>query len=334
MIVPISYGAASALVEGPDGLALALAPNRLRDPAHLLARVREPLTFRDLMLTLHDVASSELYVSAAEIERRQLDPVITVAPADVYFEAFSLDESTYGRATLRAAALDASHRVPGTTNVEFSRALANALEAVRSRSRVDLRVEPLAFRVDGPAGAVIEDKIDLPDTWAHGFLAVQSAVRHPSVLVDLHPGDLRNLLQYLRARKEAVSPRSLRFQLDPGAPPRVLVEPWDETLAFERSTHDAAASREIRVWGRRRLLLLGRALPAAKRVRARLQATGRPSFWTLDCGPLAFTLGLSPWCDRDWAGLEPERPTGDAVADELVDEETGACIPRALFPRA
>jgi hypothetical protein len=304
----VAYDGPSEVAAG----ALRLSPCVLRDRTHLVARLADPLATRDALLSLHDVARSELYVSPGEVERRQLDPVITVAPGEVLFESFSLDESTYGRVALRERGLcDVEQQAFGTTNVDFSDRLVHGLEGLRGGTKVGLRVASSGLVVDAGGGARVEEaKIELADSWVHGFLAVQAAIRRPAVRLDLHPGDLRDLLTYLRKRKEQGSPRSLRFRLAPGRAPSVVVEPWNETLDLRRSRHDAGADREVRVWGRRRLLLLQRALPGAKAARALLQGTGLPSFWTVDHGTVAVTLGLSPWTERDWAGLDP-LPLGD-----------------------
>ena len=61
------------------------------------------------------------------------------------------------------------------------------------------------------------------------------------------------------------------------------------------AAHRRHAPREIRVWGRRRLFILERLLPRAKRVRVFLLGSGLPTFWVVDLGDLSFTLGLSGW---------------------------------------
>lgn len=325
METSVAYGAKSAVTSEGGATALHLSPNVLRDDTHLVARLAEPLAFRDALLALHDVARSELYVPAEEIERRQLDPVVTVAPGEVYFESFSLDESTYGRVSVRERALaDIEKATFGTTNVEFSEALRQGLESIRSGTRVGLRVARSGIALEAGARSIEETKIDLADSWVHGFLAVQASIRRPAVTLALHPGDLRNIITYLKGRKETRSPRSLRFQLARRKPPSVVAEPWDETIELERSKHDAKEDREVRIWGRRRLLLLQKALPGAKAARAVLQGSGLPSFWTVDHGSISITLGLSPWTERDWAGLEPFSLGADADPGALALVEKAA----------
>lgn len=297
MLTEWAYAGDSDIAQDAAGTVLRLSPNLRREPAHLRGGVADPLAFRDALLALHDCARSEHFATAEEIERRAADPVVTVTREAVFFEAFSLDESSYGRVTLRESALrDVRRLAPGCTNVDFSARLRAGIERIRSASPVVLQVEAEALTID----AVRETRIDLPDGWAHGFLAVQASLRRPAERVDLHPADLRNLVAYLRGRKETASPRSLRFRLAPGEAPVVEVEPWGERLVCVRSRHAARTPREVRVWGRRRLLALWRLLPAARAAKVLLLGTGQPSFWTLEAGPVSLTLGLSPWSERDW----------------------------------
>ena len=57
----------------------------------------------------------------------------------------------------------------------------------------------------------------------------------------------------------------------------------------------------IRVWGRRRLMILERLIPQARRFTVHLLGTGMPSFYVADLGPMSFTLGLSGWTTNDWS---------------------------------
>jgi hypothetical protein len=125
---------------------------------------------------------------------------------------------------------------------------------------------------------------------------------------------MHNILARLAARKERYGPRSLRFFLEPGNPVRVLIEPWGEVLTFRRSIYKGSAAAEIRLWGRRRLAILARALPLAKSVRLHLLGTGLPSFAVVDYGGLRFTLGLSGWTANDWGRRMTGRAPGSSIS--------------------
>ena len=232
-----------------------------------------------------------------------LDPVITVHPDEVFFECFSLDESSYGRLSCDHDTFERLGPMAcGTTNIDYSHALYDEFQKIRSYRDTELSVDPTGFEVQTIGDAAYrEDKIELPDSWMRGFLQVSSAMAQPAHAVDLHPVDLHAILTRLAARKERHGPRSLRFLLEPDRPVSVVIEPWNERLTFRRSIYKGSTGAEIRLWGRRRLAILARALPLSKSVRLHLLGTGLPSFAVVDFGGLRFTLGLSGWTANDWS---------------------------------
>ncbi len=232
-----------------------------------------------------------------------LDPVITVHPDEVFFECFSQDESSYGR-------LGASYEVfqnvgdfaCGTTNVDYSAALYDEFQKIRTYKSTVLEVDPTGFGVETAGEADYKEvKIDLPDSWVRGFLQVNSAMSLPSVQFDLHPMDIYNICFVLRRRKEKQGPRSMRYILKPGEPVRVIFEPWNQEVVCDRSFYHGNKPEEIRVWGRRRLMILERLIPVARKFTVHLLGTGLPSFYVADLNDLSFTLGLSGWTANDWA---------------------------------
>ncbi len=232
-----------------------------------------------------------------------LDPVVTVHPDEVFFECFSQDESTYGRLSVGYESFkDRGEIACGTTNVDYSAKLYDEFQKIRSYKSTRFQVDPAGFEVQtGFDEAYREVKIDLPDSWVRGFLQVNSAMTLPARSFRLHPVDLHNICFVLRRKRELLGPRSLRFLLKPGAPVRVLVEPFGVEIACPRSVYEGDREDEIRVWGRRRLLVLERLLPLARGFTVHLLGTGLPSFYVADLGDMSFTLGLSGWVANDWA---------------------------------
>jgi len=258
-----------------------------------------------------------------------LDPVITVHPDEVAFECFSQDESSYGRL---AASFEVFEQVGdkayGTTNIDYSQALYDEFQKIRTYKTTTLDIDPRGFQVEtSMEQAFKEVKIDLPDTWVRGFLQVSSAMTLPATSFDLHPMDVHNLCFVLRRRKELVGPRSLRFRVEPDRPVSVVVDPWGLEVRCPRSVYQGREAGEVRVWGRRRLLLLERLLPLARRFRVHLLGSGLPSFYVADLGHMTFTLGLSGWTHNDWA----EAANFDLLAArEEVDELTAQRVWDAL----
>ncbi len=231
------------------------------------------------------------------------DPVITVHPDQVFFECFCVDESSYGR-------LGASYEVfknineyaCGTTNIDYSAALYDEFQKIRSYKTTQLQIDPSGFEVQTTNEETFKEvKIDLPDSWVRGFLQVSSAMSLPAISFDLHPMDIYNICFILRRNKEKKGPRSLRYHLKPGEPVRITFDPWNQEIVCRRSIYGGNSEQEIRVWGRRRLHILERLIPIANKFTVHLLGTGMPSFYVAELGDMSFTLGLSGWTANDWA---------------------------------
>ncbi|MDY6785422.1 MAG: SWIM zinc finger family protein [Cyanobacteriota bacterium] len=231
------------------------------------------------------------------------DPVITVHPDEVFFECFSQDESSYGRVGASYEVFkNISEFACGTTNIDYSAALYDEFQKIRSYKTTQFQIDPSGFEVQTTQEETFKEvKIDLPDSWVRGFLQVSSAMSLPAVKFDLQPMDLHNLCFILRRRKENKGPRSIRYHLKPGEPVRIIFEPWETEVPCPRSIYTGSAEQTIRVWGRRRLHILERLIPITKKFTVHLLGTGMPSFYVADLGDLSFTLGLSGWTANDWS---------------------------------
>ncbi|MCK6545181.1 SWIM zinc finger family protein [Myxococcota bacterium] len=237
------------------------------------------------------------------------DPVITVAPDVVFFEGFAKDESSYGcllvdRDAFEAGAVEGL----GTTNVDYSMALYESFQTLRTYRRTRLVVDPTGFDVEVEGREDHrEEKIDLPPSWLRGFGQLSAAMALPSRTVTLDPGTIYSILTFLKRNREKSGPRSLVFELTPGRPAKIVLEPWNHTLISTAGLYDGPRPETIKVWGRRRLAALARTLPLAERVDVRLLGTGLPSLWSVVMGEMRFVLGLSGWTVNDWtsgAGLD------------------------------
>lgn len=272
-----------------------------------------------------------------------LDPVITVHPDEIFFECFSEDESSYGRL---GASYEVFHNIRefacGTTNIDYSAALYEQFQKIRSYKVTEFQVDPTGFEVQTSHEEVYKEvKIDLPDSWVRGFLQVSSAMSLPATQFDLHPIDVYNLCVVLRRHKEKKGPRSLRYHLQPGEPIKISFDPWGIEITCHRSIFPGSVPQEIRLWGRRRLHILERLIPVAKKFTVHLLGTGMPSFYVADLGDLSFTLGLSGWTANDWSGagnfdLLAPRADVDADTQRLIFEglkETWASKADALAKR-
>jgi hypothetical protein len=260
------------------------------------------------------------YVYEHEYELNYLfDPVITVHPDEIFFEAFSRDESSYARLGAKRdlfSEVDAFEC--GTTNIDFSARLAGELDRIRTYRRTEFDIAPSGFAVlSNGKEAHREKKIDVPESWVQGFLQVQSTMALSMASFDMSPIDLFNICRFLRRHKAKASPRAMRFELVPGHRVRVVMEPWEHVIELTNTAiYTGPKAQTIRTWGRDRLSILSRLIPIAQHVRVYLAGFGLPTIYVVDLGPLNFTLALSGWTENDWTG-------GAAKFDLLTRRVTG-----------
>lgn len=232
-----------------------------------------------------------------------LDPVITVHPDELFFECFSQDESSYGKLGCNYNVFNKVNEFKcGTTNIDYSSDLYNEFQKIREYKETHFNIDPSGFDVQTTnEESYKEVKIDVPASWVRGFLQVSSAMTIPAVTFTLHPMDVYNICFTLRRQREKEGPRSIRWIVKPNEPIRLIFEPWNLEVKCSRSIYEGNESKEIRIWGRRRLLLLERLIPIAQDFKVVLLGSGLPSFYIANLGDLNFTLGLSGWTVNDWS---------------------------------
>src|SRR5205823_2517869 len=188
------------------------------------------------------------------------DPVITVSPDVLFFECFSADESSYGCLTVEREAFEAETDVSlGTTNVDYSWRLYEHFQEIRSYRETRFTIDPLGFGVQTQAdeSAYREEKIDLPQSWLRGFSALQSAMSLPLKRVPVSREGLYAVLAFLKRHKARTSPRAVRFELTPGQPVTIVLEPWEKRIVLHTTPYPGPKQEVIRTWGRDRLRVLG-----------------------------------------------------------------------------
>jgi SWIM zinc finger len=360
--VPIGYEDASRLVSSGGTAQLALFSNVYRDAVRLDGVIKDPLRFREAMATLYAVVGSDYryvpkdrtaYLAYLRVKRESatlnlrqsqqaffewvlrndpiafiiLDPVVTVHPDQVFFEVFSKDEGAYAKLGIDLGAFDLEHPPAcGTTNIDFSPALFSGVEQMRSyrQTRLSVGKEAVALTTTS-AAKVLEKKIQVPDSWLRGFLQVQSAAALPRDTFRLSPIDLYNVLRHLRMNGDRKGRRrGLRVELIPGEPPGLVLEPWETVLASTAGPYRGRTSRVVRLWGRRRLMLLRRLLPFVEQVEVHVLGSGLPSFWVLRAGAVTLTLGLSGFTAANWSQavsfdlLMPRKVHGGEALDRVL----------------
>jgi len=337
--IPVAFAPPSVKVDQDGAMRIAVATDANRGDASLAARLHRPGVARDALMAIGDTLGSDLrrkandradylqyliargkgvskavwdaqkeylalQYSAAAKQDEPLDPVLTVGADALRFEVLSRDESTYAQLVFQrpVALVDADNagdrgKANGTTFVHLDSAAFAAIARIRS-----YRTTTIAF-APAPGGNTLATSRTVPVRWLRAFGQMQAASLLAADTFTLSPVDLYNVLLALRLRKAKQPPRGLRYELVPGEPPRLVLEPWDLVVHGNGGPYTGTAPRVIRTWGRQRLNVLARILPHAKSVKVSVAGQGLPALYTVDLGDATFSLALSGWTDAGWAGI-------------------------------
>lgn len=331
--VLVDYASPSAFESGRERADLSLAGNQRR-PVRFHGRVvRELFHLRIALRALGEaIWSNDSWLSDGH--PFILDPVITVHPDRIFFEAFSQDQSAYALLIVDPAIFDIDGAVhTGTTNVDFSAWLWGALGEMRSSRQTALRIEAGGLEVKtAGAGGRFEQKVELPDSWVRGFLQLQAAMSLPGTRLTVRAVDLLAAIRFLRHTKAKVSPRALRYELEPGQDAAIVLEPWEQRVALIGATHSYAQRRVIRTWGRRRLKLIEPLLPFAQSVDIYLKGRALPSFYAVKLPGMTFLLGLSGWTGHRWTESAGFELLGESMqAADAADLAAAASLLQSRF---
>ncbi|HRE46143.1 MAG TPA: hypothetical protein PLD47_00325 [Aggregatilineales bacterium] len=318
----LAYDHRTSLITDANTSALDFAVNMRRLPVSFRATLHDPATLRRLMIAMHEVI-----ISDARIERSSflLDPVITVHPDEMFFEAFSTDGSVYVRLSAATEAFNLlSETTYGTTNIDFTFALRDALQNLRSSRQTEFAVGAAGFAVQTQVGSVekahYEHKVDLPDAWVKGFLQVQSALAMHPFTFHTRPVDLLNAIHFLQENKARRPPTAMRIEFATDQPVNLVLEPWEKRFVMMGSEYKGYP-RVVRLWGRKRLELLLPILPYADKVTIGVLGRGLPHFYICHVGAYKFLLMLSGWVRNDWteqSALDLLAPQTPISAEEVA----------------
>jgi hypothetical protein len=320
MIVLVDYASPSVFESTRDEASLALATN-LRRPVRFQGVVRRHGFNLRIALRALGAAiwSDDTWIAGADA----LDPIITVHPDRVFFEAFSQDQSVYAALIVDPSIFETDGEViTGTTNIDFTAWLWGALGEMRTGRRTTFRIGPEGLNVTTTsAGGRFERKVEVPEAWVRGFLQVQAAMAMPGTRLDVQPIDLLAALRFLRYTKARLAPRALRYEFEPGQDARLVLEPWEHVVPLSGASHNYTERKVTRVWGRRRLKLIEGLLPFAESVQVYLKGRALPSFYAVQLAGMTFVLGLSGFSEASFTATGGFDLLGDAAAtdDSMLD---------------
>ena len=307
----VRYAHGTELVDRADGTTLRVGLDDARGVASAHATMRDPLLLREALLTLARCVVPERRASALEMTTREqywsntLDPLVTIHRDQLTCEVFSDDGAAYGMLAIPATALAAYQPLrPGTASADLAWAVGNTLQGMRSSAPTQLHLGSDAMDTFSLAEPV-QRSIALSDDWMRAVARMHLLLLRRPFVFAVHPGDFMSLITYLAEHHTSRSPRSLRYELVPGAPISAVLEPWEERFTFHQTRY-AGYQRSVRLWGRMRMLHLAPLLPYVDRVTVAIYGRGLPHVYTCHLGGMQLVLAINGWSgnDQPLGGLE------------------------------
>lgn len=291
--IALAYANPSALHAGRGLTELALAANLLQ-PVALHAEVAQHGAMLRLALRAFGQAlwGLEHRLPGAQALNPVPDPLLTVHPDRIGLEAFTQDMGAYVSLQIEPDVfrLLGEPRY-GSSHIDFSAWLWQALGELRTSRRTLLRVDAAAGQELGTT-TPLEQTVDLPGDWVRSLLEMQAAMARPGTRLRLRPVDLLTALHVLALNPARVSPQALRYDMRPGEPATLVIEPFEHRLLLPGAAHDATTAHSVRTWGRRKLGLIEPLLPFAQAVDVELKGHELPSFHVVRLPGMSFVLGL------------------------------------------
>lgn len=322
MQITLAYDHHTEIIHVVNASALDFAINLRRRPVAFQGRVKDPIMMRQGMLALHEAIISDSRFSAQNF---LFDPVITVHPDQVFWEAFSTDQSVYVRMSVATDAFEITGETTyGTTNIDFTPMLREAMLNLRSTRKTTFTISAARLAAQTGQQTYFEHKVDLPDSWVRGFLQVQSALATKPYIFTMRPVDLLSVINHFMDNISRRPPHGMRFEFKPGQAISIVLEPWNQRFWLEGTSY-SGYERMVRVWGRRRLSLLLNILPFADQVTVGVLGRGLPHFYICECGAYQFTLVLSGWVQNDWSAssaldlLAPQTPINEEMVASVYN---------------
>ncbi len=161
MIVLVDYASASVFESTLEEARLGLAANARRPVRFQGVVSRHGFNLRIALRALGEaIWSNDTWAAVSDL----LDPIITVHPDRIVFEAFSQDQSVYAALIVDPQCFETEgETITGTSNIDFTAWLWGALGEMRTSRRTTFRIGDEGFEVNTTgAGGRFERKIDVP----------------------------------------------------------------------------------------------------------------------------------------------------------------------------
>jgi hypothetical protein len=239
------------------------------------------------LLAVAKVARTRFYMPPGMVAAilRAADPVVTSNIDRLRFESFSACCGVYARYDALPGSLDGDVLDTGTTNVDFTPPMRDALARIGGLEPLHLQVgEDVVVRTLD--AEVIEKKVPLPERWLKGFAEVQLASATVTPAFEVTASEARRFIRSL----PSTGSRKPVWVVPAGRGLRITTRPSPDGVSLS---------------GLDRLKPLEPLLRFARSLRAYTaphDAQGATGVWELELDDARLVLALSPEASRGFSG--------------------------------
>ena len=240
------------------------------------------------------------------------DPTVTLSSSGLTFElldptgrlygALSFDPSAYELTSDASQESSTQDQSALCAHFEGSVTLREGLSMINHSIPLTLSLGSNPEDVEEGCRGALSKRLPAPKSWQRNYTQLLSSSTLESRRVHLTRMDLYNILQHLRLNSDPPKQKKgIRFELIPGKPPALTLEPWGIRLQSSGEVYRGDRAELIGVWDRRDLLVFDALLPYVDQVEVHILGEAQPTFWMLRCGPMTFTLGSMGFRPNNWS---------------------------------
>ena len=268
------------------------------------------------------------------------DPTVSLNESGLTFETLDPTGRVYAQVHVNPNGYQhKSGSVRLCAQFEGGESLQSGLSTLNNSGSLTLSLGVRSEEVNEAFRGELTKTLPAPREWMRNFTQVLSASTCPLRSISMSRMDLYNILQQLRLNADLPKQKKgIRFELVPGKPPALTLEPWNWRLVCTRDVYRGKRAELLGVWDRRDLLIFDALLPYVEHVELKTLGEAQPTFWVLYCGSLTFTLATMGFRPNNWSRgvlLDLSLPRVE-IDETLLDQaqailaEAGALSPEAL----
>ncbi len=231
------------------------------------------------------------------------DPSVSLNASGLAFETLDPTGRVYAMLNISPEGYENKGKLPVfTTRFEGGEVLQNGLGTLNNNGTLKLTIGAQADEVNQSCQGELNKSLPAPHEWLRNFTQIIAASTRPVRTVSLSRMDLYNILQQLRLNADVPKQKKgIRFELVPGKPPALTLEPWNWRLVCTSDIYRGDKAEILGVWDRRDLMIFDALLPYIDRVELKAIGEAQPTFWVLHCGNLTFTLATMGFRPNNWS---------------------------------